>query len=209
VRVYAEYIPNDNIRRKTLLQFGESIDLIGSAVLTNPGSAYPISNIIDDNIIINFYNNIHKENIEYSKSWYLFNNDPTMDQLEKVFNGWYINVNHKITKLNGIIQLFNCFYFMNPNRKNAMMQFSNKSKFVFNESHYFLDKPVYFGWGDLDSNLELKNIAKNIFMKYNCNYTPIYNNDFYKNSFYHPGYINRAYKTNENLKKHLKDFIKS
>lgn len=41
MKVYAEYFEEDGLlyRRNTLLQFGDSWDLIGSAVLANPGCA--------------------------------------------------------------------------------------------------------------------------------------------------------------------------
>jgi len=203
--VYAEYFEKDNIRRKTLLQFGNSTEFIGSAVLTNPGSASPIKNDFDKNIITKFYKKVHKIDME-TKDWYLFDDDPTMRWLEKIFNGWYINENNKTIELNGIIQLFNCFYYMDPNRKNAIMQFINKPEFVFNESQYFLDKPVYFGWGKLNKNIEIEKIARNIFTINNRKYTLIYNDGFENNSFYHPKYINCSYKTKENVKNILKSF---
>ena len=142
------------------------------------------------------------------KNWYLFNDDPTMRWLERIFNGWYINENNEIIELNGIIQLFNCFYYMAPNRKNAIRQFTYNSKYVFNESSYFLDKPVYFGWGNLDSNVELRKIAKKIFTDYNREYTTIYNDGFENNKFYHPRYINCSYKKNEEVKRILRAFHK-
>ena len=43
MKIYAEFIEDDGLlfRTKTLLQFGDSWDLIGSIVMKNPGSAKP------------------------------------------------------------------------------------------------------------------------------------------------------------------------
>ncbi|MCL2186688.1 MAG: hypothetical protein FWB86_12685 [Treponema sp.] len=213
MKVYAEYCQQDNIRRKTLLQFGNSIELIGSAVLLNPGGAAPSNNDFDKNIITEFYKKVHKIDIE-TENWCLFNNDPTMRCLERIFNGWYVNENNKTNEnnitieLNGIIQLFNCFYYMDQDRANAIRHFINERKFVFDESQYFLNKPVYFGWGDLDDNDLLNKIARKIFTDYNRKFTPIYNDTFENNNFYHPLYVNRSFRRNENVKRILENFHK-
>ena len=66
MKVYTEYfnIEDGNaFRIKTLLQFGESTDLIGSAVLINPGSAEPIRNA-DHDLIQAFYSKNHNMEIK-------------------------------------------------------------------------------------------------------------------------------------------------
>lgn len=197
MKSYAEYYKLQNgdcYRKKTLLHLGNSTDLIGSAVLTNPGSAEPIGEP-DTEMIKEFYSNIHKIEIHNFDDWKTSSMDPTMLQLVKVFNGWYVG---KQKKLNGIIQLFNCSYYKNQNLDEALERFNSDSPFIFSEHHLFINKPVYFGWGNAGKSLDLKQIAANIFSKYNHKYTPIYNLEFAKNSFYHPGYINRSY--NRNLK---------
>lgn len=107
--VNAEYLRlanGDPCRRKTLLQFGKNNKLIGSAVLINPGSSTPIGPS-DHGLIKSFYNENHKgENINYN-TWKRFKPDSTMRHLAKLFNGWYLG---KERPLNGVIQLFNCFY---------------------------------------------------------------------------------------------------
>lgn len=205
MKVYAEHFPEKNVRRKTLLQFGDSTELIGSAVLANPGSAAPIDKKFDKSVITQFYQKVHKAVMD-TKDWYPFSDDPTMRWLEKIFNGWYVNKNNKTIELNGVVQLFNCFYIMNPDREIAIKQFVNKPEFVFNESKYFLDKPVYFGWGNLGTNKALSEIARNIFTGYNSEYTPIYNTGFENNKFYHPQYININYGRNDEIKRILKGF---
>src|SRR5690606_15258229 len=102
MKVYAEYIEKGGIkyRRNTLLHFGDSYDLIGSAVLINPGSAKPISKIFNMDRIVEFYQNTHRTNLEKPELWHAFSVDPTMDRLAKVFNGWYIQ---NIKDLHGIV----------------------------------------------------------------------------------------------------------
>ena len=207
MKVYAEFIQENNIsyRRKTLLQFGESINLIGSAVLMNPGSAKPKSKNINIDIIKNFYKENHNNKIELKDSWYSFSNDSTMNFLEKIFNGWYVD---KYFKLNGIIQLFNCFYYRDQNLQNARRQFSQNSKYLFKESIFFKDKPVYFGWGKEGKSGVFRDIAQEIFSEYNHEFTPIYNKDFSENNYYHPIYVNCNYSKDELLKKFINDFRK-
>jgi hypothetical protein len=210
MKVYAEFIQENDIiyRKKTLLQFGESIDLIGSAVLMNPGSANPNNDDFDINIVKSFYKKRHNIDIASCNLWRSFNPDATMRQLKKIFNGWYINEHNKHIELNGIIQLFNCFYFKNQDNQIAIEQFLNEPKYRFNESHLFSDRPVYFGWGKEGKYGVYRDIAKKTFHEYNHKYTPIYDSVFANNCFYHPRYINSSYPTDDKAKKILKDFYK-
>lgn len=204
MKVYAEYYKlanGDCYRRKTLLQFGDSINLIGSAVLINPGSAEAIGEANLDMIKM-FYKRNHNVELDDMTSWKLFNDDSTMLQLEKIFNGWYLGKN---LELNGVIQLFNCSYYKNPDLNAAREKFDLESDYNFNEENLLLDKPVYFGWGG-EGRSTLKPIALKIFEDYKLNSSSIYHSEFINNKFYHPGYINRSYKRNENTKKILSDF---
>ncbi len=205
MKVYAEYFKEENgkeYRKKTLLHFGDSTKLIGSAVLMNPGSAKPNGNPNTD-IIHNFYAQNHKINNINPEHWKAFAADSTMRQLEKIFSGSYLG---KPIELNGIIQLFNCFYYRDPNLDTALENHEKDSKYNFSENEFFLNKPVYFGWGNVGKNGKLKDIALEIFKKYNLKHTPIYNSNFEDNYFYHPGYINRSFSKNKNTVKLLKDF---
>jgi len=208
MKVFAEYIQKNNrkYRKKTLLQFGDSINLIGSAVLVNPGSAIPIkNNNFNVKVIREFYSEIHKIRIENMDIWYQFTTDVTMRYLEKIFNGWYIGKNKE---LNGIIQLFNCSYYKEQNLNDAIRQFSKDSAYLFNEGKLFKEKPVYFGWGNEGKSGVFKEIAEDIFSKYlTINVTHIYNPVFLDNCFYHPRTINIHYKENE-VKIFLKKFYK-
>ena len=206
MKAFAEYFQvntETSYRRKTILQLGEGVDLIGSAVLINPGSATPIEGKVDTKVIKAFFRKNHETQPVDISSWREFNIDPTMHQLSKIFTGEYLQ---KGKELNGIIQLFNCFYYKTPNLEKALKNFDIDSDFNFNESAYFLDKPVYFGWGNKGKKGELKSIAQKIFTEYDISNTPIYDREFGKNSFYHPGYINRSYKRNEKTIKILRAF---
>ncbi|MER3374049.1 MAG: hypothetical protein RIM83_05370 [Allomuricauda sp.] len=195
MKVNAEYLKKENgyhYRRKTLLQFGDGTDLIGSAVLINPGSAEPIGSAGLD-FIQAFYSKNHNLELEDPTLWKSFNPDPTMLQLAKLFNGWYAG---KERILSGVIQLFNCFYLKEQDLDLAMALYHKKDVVIFDESSFFKDRPVYFGWGNTGKYGKIKNIALNIFNSYDIRSSPIYHSEFEENCFYHPGYLNRSYKRN-------------
>lgn len=208
MKVYAEYFTESDgkeYRKKTLLHFGNGVNLIGSAVLMNPGSAKPIGEP-DFEFIKSFYEKNHDIKLIDTNNWKKFNPDSTMGQLEKIFSGWYLGEKYE---LNGVIQLFNCFYFKNQNFGEAIKNYSEESNFNFSESQFFLDKPVYFGWGGPGKYGNLKTIATEIFTNYDLMKTPIYDSNFDKNCFYHPGYVNRSYSRNTKTQKLMKDFYDS
>ena len=80
MKVYAEFIEENGIlfRTKTLLQYGDSWDLIGSIVMKNPGSAKPGVPLNEEskNHISNFFD----EKIDFS-NWTEANDDATMKKL--------------------------------------------------------------------------------------------------------------------------------
>lgn len=210
MEVYAEYYKLDNgqeYRKKTLLRFGNDTKLIGSAVLMNPGSAERKGEP-DSKFIESFYSENHQIKEMDLENWERFDADSTMRQLEKIFNGWYVGKQRESKReLNGVIQLFNCFYFKNQNCGEAIKNYDEKSDYNFNESQFFLDKPVYFGWGDEGKSGKLKPIATDIFSNYELNKTPIYDSKFEKNCFYHPGYVNRSYGRNAKTQQLMNDFF--
>jgi len=114
--------------------------------------------------------------------------------VEKIFNGWYLGKNFD---LNGVVQLFNTFNIKNQNLQEAVTQVGVDSELLFSHNvyEYFNDKSTYFGFSNdvLESEL-LRGVAMNIFNNSSEAVRRIYNNDFTKNSFYHPGYVNRAYR---------------
>ena len=197
MKAYAEYFEEEGLlyRRNTLLLFGDGLDLIGNVVLANPGSAEPVAPASKDtlDLISSFYDEYRKgENIQ-PENWHEFSPDPTMRFIEKIFNGWYLDKN---IELNGVVQLFNTFNIKNQNLQEAIAQIGVESDLLFSYDiyKYFHDKPTYFGFSnEVLGNDVLRNVAMNIFCKSSKVVRSIYNDDFSKNSFYHPMYINRAY----------------
>lgn len=197
MKVYAEYFKEDGVlyRRNTLLQFGDCWDLIGSAVLANPGSAEPTSSVSDDILpsISKFYERFRCGEEIQPDNWYEFSPDSTMRFVEKIFNGWYLNKN---IALNGVIQLFNTFNIKNQNLQEAVSDIGVDSELLFSQNvyKYFNDKPTYFGFSkEALKNEMLCRVAMNIFNNSSVAVLDIYHRDFSKNDFYHPIYVNRAY----------------
>ena len=196
MKVFAEYFEGGcRYRRNTILQFGNSWDLIGNAVLANPGSAKPKNNASNEalSLISTFYGKYRVGDNFKSDNWYEFSPDSTMRFVEKIFNGWYVG---KSIEISGVIQLFNTFNIINKNLNEAVSQIENKSDLLFSCSiyKYFNDKPTYFGFSKkvLDKKV-LRPIAMNIFNNSSDVVRHFYNKDFSKNLFYHPMYINQAY----------------
>lgn len=198
MKVYAQFIEKDGItyRLNTLLQFGDSWEHIGNAVLANPGSANKIKEIDDDiNIkITNLYKNF-TDRIYDRNNWFESNDDSTMRMLEKVFNGWYVDQNSTIT-LNGVIQLFNSFNVKNQYLEEAvsLLPLDNELLYPNKIEKYFNDKPTYFGFSNaVIYNNKLNPIVKSIFHNSSDKIKSFYKENFDENSFYHPMYINKQY----------------
>lgn len=196
MRVYAEYFEEHGLafRRNTILQFGDSWDLIGNIVLANPGSATPIHKINTDESakLQLFYKHFRNNENFRLDNWHEFKSDPTMQRIEKIFNGGYLQKNNK---LNGVIQLFNTFNIKNQNLEEAIGQIGINSDLLFSIGieKYFHNKPTYFGFSKYVLNNEvLKPIAENIFNNSSDEIRSIYKSKFTDNSFYHPTYVNRA-----------------
>jgi hypothetical protein len=219
MKVYAQYFELEGIsyRLDTILQFGDSWELLGNVVLANPGSAEPIKEIDDSKIqqLQNFYKNFENRNFD-TINWYEFSDDATMQRIEKIFNGWYINPN-EIIKLNGVIQLFNTFNVKNQNLSESIEKLppDNDILFSLGIEKYFNDKPTYFGFSnDVLYDDRLRPIAENIFNNSSSIVKTMYNKEFDKNSFYHPTFINRSYKRDffqkymENILSPFKELIK-
>jgi len=206
MEVFAEHIVEDNVeyRRKTLLKFGETEKLIGSAILINPGSSVPIGEA-NTEFVRRFYNALEVDTDLNLQNWKAFKVDSTMRQLERIFNGWYVQ---DARPLDGVIQLFNCYYYRNQNLNEAIENFMESSKYVFNEYDYLKTKPVYFGWGNQGKFGAFENIARSIFAKCDFACSSVYDQKFLENCFYHPGYVNRSYKTNKKTIALLKAFSK-
>ena len=220
MKVYAQYFELEGIsyRLNTILRFGDSWELLGNVVLANPGSAEPIKEIDDSQIeqLQNFYRNFENRKFD-TTNWYEFSDDATMQRIEKIFNGWYINPD-EIIKLNGVIQLFNTFNVKNQNLTESIEKLppDNDILFSLGIEKYFNDKPTYFGFSnDVLYDDKLRPIAENIFNNSSSIVKTVYNKEFDKNSFYHPTFINRSYKRDffqiymENVLNPFKKLIKN
>lgn len=204
MKVYARYFEENGLgfRRDTILQFGDSWDLIGSIVLINPGSATPQDTSIQAEVLAKLLSITQTND---SDSWKEFSPDPTMWQIEKLFSGKFIGYNKP---LSGVIQLFNLFNLRNANLYEALEMFkdniSNTNMVSINEDIAKIkEKPVYFGWGSSRKN-ELRNIAKEIFEI--LPEQPYLNANFEDNFFYHPRYLQMGSKKNRKVIKILHDF---
>ena len=208
MKVYAEYFNKNGIffRRNTLLQFGDSWELIGNAVLANPGSAEPIENL-SENVaekVSEFYATYRNNEAFISNNWFELSPDSTMRFVEKIFNGWYV---FKNIDLNGVIQLFNTFNIKNQNLSEAISQIDRGSELLFsyNAHKHFNDKPTYFGFSnEVLGNETLRNVAMHIFNESSEVVKRLYRKNFSENSFYHPMYVNTAYR-----KKNFEDYKNS
>ncbi|TFV94493.1 hypothetical protein E4S40_10755 [Algoriphagus kandeliae] len=210
MKVYAEFHKEgyNQYRRITLLQFGESWDLLGSAVLKNPGSAQPMDKVsIEDLKLINSFLPTSQVNPE---NWYRFRADSTMGFLEKIFNGYYLG---KEKNLDGVIQLFNLTYLKEPNldlahekanESKSHLLFPNVNELIMS----FKKKPVYLGWFDTWKKINgAEPIAKGIFDALKNRSGNYLNADFKENRFYHPMYINMHFK-NPQIISILREFQK-
>lgn len=195
MNVYAEFHREGHheYRRMTLLQFGDSWDLIGSAVLKNPGSAKLEGQVttVDLDRIKTF---LSIEEVS-PENWQRFRPDTTMRCLEKIFNSGYLGTERK---LNGVIQLFNLAYIKEPNLELAHLKSNgNDSKLLFPNVEelvvHFKDKPVYIGWFDTWQKIQgAEPIARGIFDSIKNKSGNYLKHDFKENRFYHPIYINRS-----------------
>ena len=108
MKVVAEYRAEyrDEYRRKTLLFFGDSLELIGSAVLMNPGDAKPLRDA-DKQLVDDFYRHnfsFPDEKIhEPGWKWKEYEDDSTMRLLKEVFDGSRIRTQGRIERCNSAI----------------------------------------------------------------------------------------------------------
>ena len=197
MKVYAEFINDESLifRTRTLLQFGDSWDLIGSIVMKNPGSAKPGKGI--DNVIAEKLSKYYNEKIN-SECWFASDGDPTMRDILPIFNGNYVNKNFK---LDGVIQIFNLYNICSPN-----VDFAHKkgnetpSPFLLPNVDEmiksFQNKPVYLGFFDFYTNRKsihfsfLQESANKLFeFIKSSNYNYFQFGDIIDNAFYHPQYL--------------------
>lgn len=206
MKVYAEFIQeNDlNYRTRTLLQFGDSWDLIGSIVMKNPGSAFP-TKMLDQEYFEEIKSRYAFPNM-INTNWFEFKSDPTMRQVEKIFNGAYVS---NPLELSGVIQIFNLFNIREQNiQKAKALAKDNESVLLFPDANevkkLFCDRPVYLAWRWEYLHIN-KTFAENIFEYVKASKFMYLENDMIDNHFYHPGYVNRSY-SKDHIQKPLRIF---
>lgn len=213
MKVYAHFREEGGrmFRWRTLLQFGDSWQVVGSVVMKNPGSAYPLTpnQCVSDMFILP-----ELQAIDDSEPWYEFKPDITMSCITRLFG-----------VQSGVIQIFNLFNIREADLAQALHLYDEASPCVFTQQtnphpsslipHTSslisppssltsppssillstteqdisqLEGPVYLGWGPLGSDGRFRQKAQMIFdaVKDRMNYL---NPDFDSNPFFHPLYL--------------------
>lgn len=186
-----------------MLQFGDSWDTIGAAVLVNPGSAFPVG--VPDDLTVRCLSALTGQ----KDSWQQFSPDPTMGQLAKIFNGWYAGSEQP---LDGCILLYNLFNLRDKNMGEALeLCHECRSEHLFTTETDIRQlsgqRRIYLGWGNA-GKYQLRQYAEPIFeaVREKCPYLdPVFD----RNAFYHPGYVNRSYRNNPTTRRIVNDFIKN
>ena len=199
MKVYAHFREEGGrmFRWRTLLQFGDSWQVVGSVVMKNPGSAYPLTpnQCVSDMFILP-----ELQAIDDSEPWYEFKPDITMSCITRLFG-----------VQSGVIQIFNLFNIREADLAQALHLYDEASPCIYEQqanpppsSLIFppsslllstpeqdisqLKGPVYLGWGPLGSDGRFRQKARMIFdaVKDRMNYL---NPDFDSNPFFHPLYL--------------------
>ena len=192
MKVYAHFREEGGrmFRWRTLLQFGDSWQVVGSVVMKNPGSAYPLTpnQCVSDMFILP-----ELQAIDDSEPWYEFKPDITMSCITRLFGAQ-----------SGVIQIFNLFNIREADLSQALHLYDEASPCVYEQqanpppSSLLLSTteqdisqlkgPVYLGWGPLGSDGRFRQKAQMIFdaVKDRMNYL---NPDFDSTPFFHPLYL--------------------
>lgn len=179
---YSKITDTEAFRWRTLLQFGTSWDIIGTAVMMNPGSAAPIDTVTDKETLKML---CEFDDGDTNELWYEFDSDKTMGWVRDLFSE-YQEANHH-APLNGVIQIFNLFYIREPKFESAMlktMQFGSKDLADYDVAH--LVAPIYLGFSTLSRHKIYGPIAKRFFDAARDKGMRCYYDDFLRNKFYHP-----------------------
>jgi hypothetical protein len=156
MKVYAHFAIENGIefRWRTLLQFGDSWNTIGTVIMKNPGSADPLLIDIPNEILSKL------NQIDNSYEWSEFSDDPTLRLIAKLFE------EHYRCQLNGVIQIYNLFNIKDQNLDSALNKLSDSCSskcFTFEDDIQQLHHPIYIGWGDLWKDIRLKSVAQKYF----------------------------------------------
>ena len=190
MKVYTHYTKiteKEGFRWRTLLQFGHSWNIIGTAVMKNPGSAAVSCPVTDPEILQALH--VFDENTS-KETWYEFTPDQTMYCIRDLFREYQSMNAH--ADLDGIIQIFNLFYIREPKLEYALQkasQFGAKDLTDYDISH--LVPPIYLGFSDLGKHTTYGSIAQRFFEAARAQGMKCYHEEFQKNKFYHPLYLMR------------------
>lgn len=204
MNVYAEYFSENGIdyRKTTIIQIGDSWELLGSAILKNPGSAIPLDDEIDNETFEKISGICQNSN---HKHWKKFKGDATMNCLEKIFNGSFVGDKKEIS---GVILLFNLHYIREADINKARILFDrsnseNTFPHIEDIKSIIKDKPVFIGWFDEHKKLKnekVKTFVDDIFNHLASQENSYLEKEFKQNQFYHPLYVGRLY-NNPNFNK--------
>ena len=190
MKVYAHFLKSEKdsfqYRWRTLLQFGNSWNIIGSIVMKNPGSASR-KNIVSEEKTLCQLSRFG----ESKHSWYVFSVDNTMTLIEKLFT-----IKNDGKPLEGVIQIFNLFNIRNADLDQALKDRERAKESIYSTIEDDIaamrtaSAPVYIGWGGLGNLPEFKEKASQYFsfIKKELKQDYLWD-DFSRNPFYHPQYL--------------------
>lgn len=200
MKVYTHYfsVPGsktDGFRWRTILQFGNSWEIIGSVVMKNPGGAdFKDENPITTPDILNKLKTFDDGTL--NGDWFEFRSDSTMNCIAKLF-AEYQNTNFG-KPLNGVVQIFNLFYIRETDLSRAI----EKASKVGNCKGLFKDKlamaeydiahlvpPIYLGFAALAWHKTYGVIAEMFFHAAKEKGMDYLSDDFHQNAFVHPQYM--------------------
>ena len=144
MKVYAHYLWSERdkfqYRWRTLLQFGNSWNVIGSVVMKNPGSAKPQNEVNNEETLrqLSCFD-------QRPYPWYVFSVDNTMRLIERLFT-----IKNGGNSLNGVMQIFNLF-----NIRNADLEQALKDGFPNEETGR------YKAWWVIDEDLRGEALSEN------------------------------------------------
>ncbi len=212
MRVYTHYYPisdKEGFRWRTLLQFGESWEIIGSVVMKNPGSAnfmFSDKRNITDFALLTALKKFDCED-SLNDYWYEFKDDNTMKAIGNMFS-----IRHKALgiPLSGVVQIFNLFYVRESNFGKALKKsgiFHTPEKMAQYDIENLLP-PVYLGFSrKLAHHKTHGKVAKLFFDKALQLGTKYLNSDYSANEFFHPLYLMNYGKNNPKSASIFEKFI--
>lgn len=183
MKVYAHFLEDNDIqyRWRTLLQFGNSWNIIGTIYMKNPGSSNRNSKTeLTDNDVLS-----HLNEIDNSDQWYLFTVDNTMKRIVSMMQE-YMDFNNR--KLEGIVQIFNLFNVRDKDLGKALNKLSQsvcKKTFTVDDDIKHIVAPIYIGWGSLWKEKKHIENARRIFSA-TLKHTSYLYPSIEQNRFYHP-----------------------